>query len=277
MITNDYKEYLNSPQWAKIRNKVLQRDDFKCSICGSYRGLQVHHLNYNHFKNEENYLEDLMTLCNKCHEEIENKKKEQDSNNCYCEQKQEEFNRYQLEKEERERLYQKNFEIFMIDNKNNDISSNGKYDFCNLPFLKKYITENYGEEFYVNLRKTDISNYFGGKRNIIIAKMIKVGKKDYEIAKYGFTIKRIQSVRQMINDFSKYNDICELLKNEYGKKRYGCKVDRKIIERFIDIDIIKDSEYNKKVLLDNFDIFLHWLELSEDSLFEVPKPKLGDD
>lgn len=277
MITDDYKEYLNSPQWAKIRNKVLQRDDFKCSICGSYRGLQVHHLNYNHFKNEENYLEDLMTLCNKCHEEIENKKKEQDSNNCYCEQKQEEFNRYQLEKEERERLYQKNFEIFMIDNKNNDISSNGKYDFCNLPFLKKYITENYGEEFYVNLRKTDISNYFGGKRNIIIAKMIKVGKKDYEIAKYGFTIKRIQSVRQMINDFSKYNDICELLKNEYGKKRYGCKVDRKIIERFIDIDIIKDSEYNKKVLLDNFDIFLHWLELSENSLFEVPKPKLGDD
>ena len=60
----DYKEYLKSPKWNKKRYKVFERDNFKCQKCGK-RGTQAHHLNYKNIGNEK--LDDLITLCNKCH------------------------------------------------------------------------------------------------------------------------------------------------------------------------------------------------------------------
>lgn len=64
----DYKELLKSPKWQKKRLDILQRDDFKCTICGDGETqLHIHHLRY--CKNPiEQPNEDLVTLCKDCHE-----------------------------------------------------------------------------------------------------------------------------------------------------------------------------------------------------------------
>lgn len=64
-----YFEFLNSDYWKIVRQMVLRRDKNACVICKSTIFLQVHHDTYkNHFK-EHLHLEDLMTLCRKCHKE----------------------------------------------------------------------------------------------------------------------------------------------------------------------------------------------------------------
>lgn len=67
--TLSYGDFLKSKYWAFVREKVLKRDSYQCVICKDTKYLQVHHDTYkNHFK-ELNNLQDLMTLCRKCHQE----------------------------------------------------------------------------------------------------------------------------------------------------------------------------------------------------------------
>lgn len=66
-MNKKYKEYLNSDQWKEIRDKVLHRDGNKCIKCGSSKNLQVHHNTYDNIYNEAENLDDLITLCSKCH------------------------------------------------------------------------------------------------------------------------------------------------------------------------------------------------------------------
>jgi len=66
-INKSYPSYLKTKHWKRIRNKVLKRDKFKCKECNNRKSLQIHHLTYEHLFNEENHLEDLITLCSKCH------------------------------------------------------------------------------------------------------------------------------------------------------------------------------------------------------------------
>ena len=70
----EHNIYLKSAEWKEIRQLVLKRDGFKCIECGSKIKLHVHHETYEHYKNEINYLEDLNTICEKCHSKIHNKK-----------------------------------------------------------------------------------------------------------------------------------------------------------------------------------------------------------
>lgn len=64
-----YSEFLKSKYWSIVRQRVLQRDGSKCVICSYSKNLQVHHDNYkNHFR-EHRHLNNLMTLCGKCHKE----------------------------------------------------------------------------------------------------------------------------------------------------------------------------------------------------------------
>ena len=66
-----YTAYLQSPQWRMFREQVKAN---ACYCCGS-RGadLQVHHTNYDHLGAEKP--EDVMTVCNACHEAIHGKVK----------------------------------------------------------------------------------------------------------------------------------------------------------------------------------------------------------
>ena len=69
----DLKEYYNSAEWAKKRSERLKIDDYRCQRCGFTRALEVHHLNYERLGNED-VARDLITLCKKCHSEVEAQK-----------------------------------------------------------------------------------------------------------------------------------------------------------------------------------------------------------
>lgn len=64
----NYKEYIKSEEWKHKRKQVLERDKFKCRLCGA-KGteytLHIHHNSYDNLGNEP--LEDLITLCKECH------------------------------------------------------------------------------------------------------------------------------------------------------------------------------------------------------------------
>lgn len=64
-----YHIFLKSKYWSIVRKRVLERDGKKCIICGHDKFLEVHHNSYKNHFNEHNHLDDLMTLCRKCHKE----------------------------------------------------------------------------------------------------------------------------------------------------------------------------------------------------------------
>ena len=67
-------DYYKSPGRAAKRNERLKIDGYKCARCGFTRALEVHHINYERF-GDEDVGRDLITLCKKCHREIEAQKK----------------------------------------------------------------------------------------------------------------------------------------------------------------------------------------------------------
>jgi 5-methylcytosine-specific restriction endonuclease McrA len=63
-----YKEKLRDPRWQKKRLLILERDGWKCTICGdNKRNLQVHHVVYRRLEPWEypDYL--YQSLCEDCH------------------------------------------------------------------------------------------------------------------------------------------------------------------------------------------------------------------
>ena len=64
----NYSKYLESDNWKKIREQVLERDNHKCTVCGDTNNLVIHHTSYDNIGNEK--IEDLITVCEKCHNEI---------------------------------------------------------------------------------------------------------------------------------------------------------------------------------------------------------------
>jgi 5-methylcytosine-specific restriction endonuclease McrA len=65
----NYQEQIKSPAWQKKRLEILNRDKFKCLMCGdSETELHVHHLYYDRdLKIHEYDQECYVTLCKKCH------------------------------------------------------------------------------------------------------------------------------------------------------------------------------------------------------------------
>ena len=66
--SDEYRAYFKSKSWQRKRAKVIFRDGAQCRACGSRESLEVHHLIYARFTEE--WLEDLITLCEKCHKAI---------------------------------------------------------------------------------------------------------------------------------------------------------------------------------------------------------------
>ncbi len=69
--TNDPNQY--GREWPKIRQRILERDQYRCQICGSNSNtalLHVHHkIPFRNFLNNEeaNRADNLITLCPNCH------------------------------------------------------------------------------------------------------------------------------------------------------------------------------------------------------------------
>ena len=72
-----YQKYLKSKEFKALRDRVLERDGYRCRFCGRTLeeisenkkiSLQAHHSSYEHL-GECNDLEynDLVTLCSVCH------------------------------------------------------------------------------------------------------------------------------------------------------------------------------------------------------------------
>lgn len=67
-MRSEYQEFLNSDYWKQCRKLVLERDEYHCVECGATNQLEVHHRTYEHHGDELNHLEDLVTLCQDCHQ-----------------------------------------------------------------------------------------------------------------------------------------------------------------------------------------------------------------
>lgn len=67
-ISAEYRAYLKSNKWNKLRLETLRLAGYRCEKCGEARPLQAHHLTYANIFDERP--EDLQALCFPCHEWI---------------------------------------------------------------------------------------------------------------------------------------------------------------------------------------------------------------
>ena len=68
----EYAEYIRSAKWRRKAKAAMARAGENCERCGCSklsRRLEVHHVNYDRFKNE--FPEDLQVLCVACHEKAD--------------------------------------------------------------------------------------------------------------------------------------------------------------------------------------------------------------
>jgi len=66
----DYEEYLQSREWARIRNEAMSAAEWRCQICGTHSSkatLEAHHRDYRRL-GKPGELKDVTVLCARCHE-----------------------------------------------------------------------------------------------------------------------------------------------------------------------------------------------------------------
>jgi hypothetical protein len=66
----NYSDLLKDPRWQKTRLKIMERDGWKCVVCGeTEKTLSVHHKYYRPGVKPWDYpSESLVTLCEFCHD-----------------------------------------------------------------------------------------------------------------------------------------------------------------------------------------------------------------
>ena len=65
----EYADMLTDPRWQRKRLEIMQRDGWKCRKCGDgLRTLHVHHVQYRGATPWDCPDEDMLTLCEACHE-----------------------------------------------------------------------------------------------------------------------------------------------------------------------------------------------------------------
>lgn len=69
-MTKSYSDKLKDPRWQKTRLKIMERDGWKCVVCGNHEDtFHVHHTRYERGKDPWDYSPELLiTLCASCHE-----------------------------------------------------------------------------------------------------------------------------------------------------------------------------------------------------------------
>jgi len=64
----EYNEQLKTREWYYVRERVLERDGYRCAVCRTGKNLQVHHMYYLAGKKAWEYNDSaLTTLCDACH------------------------------------------------------------------------------------------------------------------------------------------------------------------------------------------------------------------
>lgn len=75
-----YFKYLESAHWKSLRQQAWKRDDYKCTCCGSPNNLQGHHVKYRN-PLERCTVDDIQTLCQKCHDALHRAKAKERKDN----------------------------------------------------------------------------------------------------------------------------------------------------------------------------------------------------
>jgi len=57
---------LDAKPYDTLRKSVLERDGWRCQVCGSMKNLQVHHIQHRSQLGDD-AMENLIALCSKCH------------------------------------------------------------------------------------------------------------------------------------------------------------------------------------------------------------------
>lgn len=116
MIT--YHEYLQTEMWRYKAEKRRLLDGNKCRICGRPFDLNVHHMTYRNWPNEN--MTDLITLCQYCHQKIESMKPTKGSDSF---------------------LYVASLLLdnFISEYKSKDYSAKGDLNLCDLEVIKKHL------------------------------------------------------------------------------------------------------------------------------------------
>lgn len=68
----DYEDYLQSDEWKELREQVMQRDNFRCRICGMGAN-QAHHHKYPKKGWFNDSCDNCIAICTTCHELVHGK------------------------------------------------------------------------------------------------------------------------------------------------------------------------------------------------------------
>lgn len=63
-----YGEFLQTPYWHAVADKVKERAGNRCERCGGEIDLKAHHTTYAHHGWEHLNLDDMVCLCRRCHD-----------------------------------------------------------------------------------------------------------------------------------------------------------------------------------------------------------------
>lgn len=68
---SNYTAYLRSPEWHRVRQAVLQRDNHTCQACLRNKATHAHHLSYSLYNQlGRSAAFELVAICRTCHEAI---------------------------------------------------------------------------------------------------------------------------------------------------------------------------------------------------------------
>ena len=70
LFAESYEKYRGTSDWKEIRKRILKRDKRLCQLCGN-KAQCMHHISYDEPVILGERDEDLISLCNPCHEGIE--------------------------------------------------------------------------------------------------------------------------------------------------------------------------------------------------------------
>lgn len=68
-----YYDFLETPYWKAISEKVKIKANYRCQLCNSNIGLNTHHRCYDNHGDELHHMEDLICICEECHNNHHNK------------------------------------------------------------------------------------------------------------------------------------------------------------------------------------------------------------
>lgn len=69
----NYRDFLATPYWKAIAAHAKYKAGYRCQLCNSHLSLSTHHRNYAIHGKEHDHINELIVLCNHCHQKFHGK------------------------------------------------------------------------------------------------------------------------------------------------------------------------------------------------------------